>query len=290
MSTEEEIAKFKGYVPLEEYKRRKEELQHDLTLRSVQDNAALPAVSSTAPEDRAASKKKRKAKASKGAVSLSFEDGDGDEEVEAPTTKRVHKAPGVEASFLGMNAAEREDQAKVRERKMMEVLERQRAAKQEEVEVRYTFRNEKAKKLLGNQFYKGAVRCRRGDNVATVLEAIHAKLSADHAETISSQLLLVAANDYLHLIMQPHMTLLDIGALKWREGGLMFDLGANPIHVAERAFFEQNKHLHPMVLWKLHDGFTTYSEDETIRNRGKAQTAGLSASTTALTAATSSRK
>jgi len=208
-------------------------------------------------------------------VGLSFDDGEEDDAeslrgAPAPPAKKSLKAPGVDTSFLAMTAAEKEEHAKLQQQKLVNALERQRQAKEEEVLLRYTFRNESAKKLLGSQFYKGEVHVRRGDTVAAVVERIHAKLCSDLSEKVSSDLLLVAANDYLYLIMQPHVTLFDIGALEWREGGAIFDLAIGQVHLAERGFYETNKHLNPMVHWTLYDGFTTFSQEETIRNRGKA--------------------
>lgn len=277
-----ETETLKGYVPLEEYKRRREQLKQDATLKSV--DASIACAFGLAPEgkadaakppagDDAATKKKRK-KGGKGAsgVGLSFGDDEGDDAdggeakpSAAAAPKRVFKAPGVDTSFLAKNATEKQEMAQQHEVLLREVLEGQERLKREEVEMHFIFRNEQAKKLLGNQFYRARVTVKRGETVATILDVVHRKLASELKENISSQLLLAVSNEHFGLIMQNHLSLFDIFALEWTEGGAMFELGKSQIAVAERAFYESNHHLYPMNSWALIDTFKRYSLDEAIK-------------------------
>lgn len=280
-----EVESLKGYQSLEDYRKRKEELQQDATLKSLNASVAT-AVGLPAPTDLNAgadaaidgekqSKKKRKKGKATGGVGLSFGDDEEADESDGPAAsepaaaKRVFKAPGVDTSFLAKNASEKQDEAKRQQARLREMLDAQESAKKEEVELHYHFRNEQAKKLLGNQFYRGSVRVRRGDSVCTILDVVHRKLSAELVEKVSSQLVLAVSNEYTGIITQNHMSLFDIFSLEWREGGLMFEFGKSTIHVCERAFYETNRHLHPMNGWTLFDPFKKYSHDEAVRNREK---------------------
>lgn len=267
-----EAEKFVGYVPLAEYKKRKEELASDAAAKSVVSSVAA-AVGLSRDESPAVKKRRKKDKQVK-TVGLSFgdeeeEDGE-DRAVDAPVAKRTMKAPGVDTSFLAKSAAEKETAAKQQQERLKEVLEQQQRAKEEEIELAYIFRNEAAKKLLGNQFYRGSVRARRGATVGAVLEAIHAKLCKELSEKVSSQLLLIVSNEYHHLQMQMHMTMFDIFALEWQEGGKMFPEGGCQLTAVERTFLESNGHLYPMVQWSAYDQFRKYSHQEAVRNRSKA--------------------
>jgi len=273
-----EVENLKGYASLEDYKRRKEQMAQDATLKSMHATAnqavGLQGAAAAAAEGEVPAKKKRK-KAKGGGV-LSFgdeEEGDGaDGEAaasEPPAAKKVFKAPGVDTSFLAKNASEKEDAAKVQQARLRVMLDGQDRAKSEEVDMHYIFRNEQAKKLLSTPFYRGHVRVRRGDTVTCILEAVHKKLAAELKEPVSSALQLAVSNEYHQLIMQNHMSLFDIFALEWREGKPMFEFGPSTIAIAERAFFEINHHLYPMNGWVLFDPFKKYSFDETVRNRDK---------------------
>jgi hypothetical protein len=282
-----ETEKLKGYVPLGEYRKRREELQQDAALKSLTASVACAVGLDTAPQaaapvgadgDRPHDPAKKKRKKAKGgaSVGLSFGDEEGNDEdggsaQHQPAAKRVFKAPGVDTSFLAKNATEKETEAKKQHSLLKGVLEQQERTKKEEVDMHYIFRNEQAKKLLGSQFYRGHVRVRRGETVAAILEAVHRKLSAELTEKVSSQLLLAVCSEYHQLIMQNHMSLFDIFALEWKEGGPMFTFGKSQIAIAERAFVDSNKHLFPINGWTLYDSFKTYSYDEAVRNRDKAQ-------------------
>lgn len=276
-----ETETLKGYVPLDEYKRRREELKQEATLKSLNASVAcavgLPAKGDSvaaAADGLDETKKKRKKGKAGGGVGLSFDDGEaGTDDAEAASepvaAKRVFKAPGVDTSFLAKNATEKESDAKRQQTMLREMLEQQERVKGEEVEMHFVFRNEQAKKLLGNQFYRSSVRVLRGESASTVLDAVHRKLSAELSEKVSSQLLLAVSNDYLGLIAHNHMSLFDVFALEWTEGGPMFEFGKSSIVVVERAFFEVNKHLSPMNSWALFDPAKKCSLDEAIRSRDR---------------------
>lgn len=272
-----EVESLKGGLTLEDYRRRKEEMQQDATLKSLHASVAsavgLPA-GAGADADRQAKKKRKKGRAPGGA-GLSFDDDgeadapDGPAASEPPAPKRVFKAPGVDTSFLAKNASEKQDEARRQQELLRQMLAAKERQKNEEVELHYHFRNEAAKKLLGSQFYRGSVIARRGEPVSALLDAIHAKLSAELAEKVSSQLLLGVSNEYLGIIAQNSMSLFDICGLQWAEGGSMFELGRSQLVVVERGFYESNRHLHPMNGWTLFDPFKKYSHDAAVRNREK---------------------
>ncbi|KAG8468833.1 hypothetical protein KFE25_007351 [Diacronema lutheri] len=289
-----ETEQLKGYASLDEFRRRREEMQQHATLSSLHATVAsavgLPTRAGAEARvdageggadstgaDGAGTKKKRKKGKGAGGVGLSFDDGVDDDTAGAdarsaaalPAGKRVFKAPGVDTSFLAKNSSEKEDEARRQQTRLREILDAQEREKNEEVELHYAFRNEHAKKLLNNPFYRGHVRVRRGDTVGAVLERVHAKLSAELAEKVSSQLLLAVSNDYVGIVTQAHMSLYDTFALEWAEGGLMFELGKSQVVITERAFLEANKHLHPMNGWALFDPFKKYSHDVAVRNREK---------------------
>jgi hypothetical protein len=267
----------KGYVPLDEYKRRREQLKQDATHKSV--DASIACAFGLAQDGKAdgakaagddATKKKRKKGKNATAVGLSFGDDEGDDAdtgVLEPSVapKRVFKAPGVDTSFLAKNATEKQEIAQHHEVLLREILEGQERLKREEVDMHFIFRNEQAKKLLGNQFYRAHVTVQRGETVSNILDVVHRKLSSELKENISSQLLLAVSNEHYGLIMQNHLSLFDIFALEWTEGGTMFEFGKSQIAIAERAFYDCNKHLFPMNSWVLIDTFKRYSLDEAIK-------------------------
>mmetsp|Transcript_21698 Transcript_21698/g.72990 ORF Transcript_21698/g.72990 Transcript_21698/m.72990 type:complete len:288 (-) Transcript_21698:361-1224(-) len=264
MSTPAEIEKFKGYVALDEYKKRREELE-DASLSRALKSRAEEAAGAQGQRPQAKKRKKSKPQAGPG---LSFEDDEGaGPEEDQTVAKKVFKAPGVDTSFLAKNDAEKAEHVKSQEQRMRELLAQQRRAKEEAVTIEYAFRNEQAKKLLGNQFHRGSVEATRGTAFSQVLDAIHARLSGELQEKVSSQLLLVVSNGLHHLIMPAHMCLHDVQALKWKEGAPMFPPDKLHVHVAERAFLDANKHLFPMTHWEHFDEFRAYSQEEAVKQR-----------------------
>lgn len=206
--------------------------------------------------------KKRKA-AKSAPLSFDDEEGNGNGEV----AKKVFKAPGVDTSFLAKHPAEQEVEAQGQKLLLQKSLDELQQVRSQEVKFDFQFRCAESLKLLGNQFHEASVTIKRGDEVSSVLETIHPTLGSFLDRKPSSNLILVASSDILSLIVPPSSSVFHVESLRWKEGGLMFPQGARQWCVAERSFYEANRHLYPFYRWEVFDPCKEYSKEEAIKAR-----------------------
>ena len=190
-------------------------------------------------------------------------------EIKANLTKKktIMKNPDVNTSFLPDKEREQKAIAE-RERLRKEWIDRQKAMKEEILEITYSY--------WDGTGHRRTVQCKKGDTVGSFLEQVRKDLAKDFREmqNISSDALLYVKED---LIIPQDISFYDLIATRARgKSGPLFNfdvhddirLGAvdariekdesHPGKVVERRWFDRNKHIFPASRWEIYDPAKTY--------------------------------
>ncbi|KAL7472654.1 hypothetical protein ACHAXS_013014 [Conticribra weissflogii] len=181
--------------------------------------------------------------------------------------KVITKNPEVDTSFLPDQ--EREQRAKAeRERLRREWLDRQKAMKEEVLEITYSY--------WDGTGHRRTVQCKKGDTIAKFLELVRRDLAKEFREmgNVSSDALLYVKED---LIIPQDISFYDLIATRARgKSGPLFNfdvhddvrLGAvdarvekdesHPGKVVERRWYDRNKHIFPASRWEIYDPAKEY--------------------------------
>jgi len=190
-------------------------------------------------------------------------------EIKANLTKKktIMKNPDVNTSFLPDKEREQKAIAE-RERLRKEWIDRQKAMKEEILEITYSY--------WDGTGHRRTVQCKKGDTVGSFLELVRKDLAKDFREmqNVSSDALLYVKED---LIIPQDISFYDLIATRARgKSGPLFNfdvhddirLGAvdariekdesHPGKVVERRWFDRNKHIFPASRWEIYDPAKTY--------------------------------
>lgn len=190
-------------------------------------------------------------------------------EIKASLTKKktIMKNPDVNTSFLPDKEREQKAIAE-RERLRKEWIDRQKAMKEEILEITYSY--------WDGTGHRRTVQCKKGDTVGSFLELVRKDLAKDFREmqSVSSDALLYVKED---LIIPQDISFYDLIATRARgKSGPLFNfdvhddirLGAvdariekdesHPGKVVERRWFDRNKHIFPASRWEIYDPAKTY--------------------------------
>ena len=190
-------------------------------------------------------------------------------EIKASLTKNktIMKNPDVNTSFLPDKEREQKAIAE-RERLRKEWIDRQKAMKEEILEITYSY--------WDGTGHRRTVQCKKGDTVGSFLEQVRKDLAKDFREmqNVSSDALLYVKED---LIIPQDISFYDLIATRARgKSGPLFNfdvhddirLGAvdariekdesHPGKVVERRWFDRNKHIFPASRWEIYDPAKTY--------------------------------
>jgi len=190
-------------------------------------------------------------------------------EIKANLTKKktIMKNPDVNTSFLPDKEREQKAIAE-RERLRKEWIDRQKAMKEEILEITYSY--------WDGTGHRRTVQCKKGDTVGSFLELVRKDLAKDFREmqNVSSDALLYVKED---LIIPQDISFYDLIATRARgKSGPLFNfdvhddirLGAvdariekdesHPGKVVERRWFDRNKHIFPASRWEIYDPAKKY--------------------------------
>lgn len=181
--------------------------------------------------------------------------------------KAIMKNPEVDTSFLPDQEREQRALAE-RERLRKEWLDRQKAMKEELLEITYSY--------WDGTGHRRTVQCKKGDTVARFLELVRRDLGKEFREmgNVSSDALLYVKED---LIIPQDISFYDLIATRARgKSGPLFNfdvhedvrLGAvdarvekdesHPGKVVERRWYDRNKHIFPASRWEIYDPAKEY--------------------------------
>ena len=182
-------------------------------------------------------------------------------------TKTIMKNPDVNTSFLPDKEREQKAIAE-RERLRKEWIDRQKAMKEEILEITYSY--------WDGTGHRRTVQCKKGDTVGSFLELVRKDLAKDFREmqNISSDALLYVKED---LIIPQDISFYDLIATRARgKSGPLFNFDvhddirlraadariekdeSHPGKVVERRWFDRNKHIFPASRWEIYDPAKTY--------------------------------
>lgn len=283
-----------GYLSKEDYKRKREELEHEKALNALKRIAGAPAPalptmanadaqgvddsagdgSMSAPPSEKKKKKKDKKKGGGGAA-LSFGD-ELEEESEAVS-------PGG-AQIGGLSAFRAREAAQAAERQeaaMREVLQQQQKAKAETITLRYTFRSEVTQRELPSGVHRGSVDVKRGftaDEVAVAVrndvERLGGKFAPNSVQGIREErdclLVLCCEGQTTGSYIAPGaVSLVELQMRKWSDQPSLplFDDFKHGIVVTERRWYDAQRHTHPYNLWRQYESRVEYNRAEFIAKR-----------------------
>jgi len=275
-----------GFQSKEEYKRKREELEHEKALAALKrqvngPRAATATVESsqvaTAESSQAmdgAKKKKQKKKAA--AISaLSFGD---DIEAEGEASPSVS---GM--NFSALREQEKQQAAKQQEAAMREVLQQQQRAKEQVLTLRYTFRSEVTQREVPCGFVDGSVAVKRGSTAEEVAVAVRSDVM-QHGGPKFAPVTVGGVREERDVLLccccagMPQGTftvpgavsLVELSTRKWSDSQLpLFDDFSHGIVVTERRYFEQRKHTVPFSYWRPYDSAGTYAWADYVATRGQ---------------------
>ncbi|KAL7539258.1 hypothetical protein ACHAXR_010752 [Thalassiosira sp. AJA248-18] len=179
----------------------------------------------------------------------------------------IMKNPEVDTSFLPDQEREQRSQSE-RERLRKEWLDRQKAIKEEILEITYSY--------WDGTGHRRTVQCKKGDTVGRFLELVRCDLAKEFREmgNVSSDALLYVKED---LIIPQDISFYDLIATRARgKSGPLFNfdvhddvrLGAvdariekdesHPGKVVERRWYDRNKHIFPASRWEMYDPAKEY--------------------------------
>mmetsp|Transcript_22046 Transcript_22046/g.46407 ORF Transcript_22046/g.46407 Transcript_22046/m.46407 type:complete len:394 (+) Transcript_22046:63-1244(+) len=192
---------------------------------------------------------------------------DGDDSDGKTAKKVITKNPEVDTSFLPDQEREQRSKAE-RERLRREWLDRQKAMKEEVLEITYSY--------WDGTGHRRTVQCKKGDTIAKFLELVRRDLAKEFREmgNVSSDALLYVKED---LIIPQDISFYDLIATRARgKSGPLFNfdvhddvrLGvvdarvekdeSHPGKVVERRWYDRNKHIFPASRWEIYDPAKEY--------------------------------
>ena len=290
-----------GYLSKEDYKRKREHLEHEKALNALKRMAGAPApalptmadtnadasgggggngggaadASGSAPPSEAKKKKAKKEKKKGGGAALSFGD-ELEEEAEAVS-------PGG-LQIGGLSAARAREAAQAAERQeaaMREVLLQQQKAKAEPVTLQYTFRSAVTQRELTSGVHKGSVTVKRGftaDEVAAAVrldvESLGGKFAPNSVQGIREErdclLVLCCEGQPTGSFIAPGaVSLVELQMRKWSDQPslTLFDDLKPGVVVTERRWYDAQRHTYPYHLWRQYESRCEYDRAEFIANR-----------------------
>lgn len=179
----------------------------------------------------------------------------------------ITKNPEVDTSFLPDQERERRGKSE-RERLRREWVDRQKAIKEEILEITYSY--------WDGTGHRRTVHCKKGDTVAKFLELVRRDLAKEFREmgNVSSDALLYVKED---LIIPQDVTFYDLIATRARgKSGPLFNFDvhedvrldavdsrvekdeSHPGKVVERRWYDRNKHIFPASRWEIYDPANEY--------------------------------
>ena len=281
-----------GYLSKDEYKRKREELEGEkalLALKRIADGSGGAAGTSSSATDDAAPTEGKKAKRSKkdkakqlNALSFGDELDEGENE---PSPSLLAKS-----GFSAAREREKQEEAAQQEAKLKEILAQQQRARQESIQLQYTFRSELTQRELPKGVHRGTVTVRKGltaEEVAvavrTDVEGLGGKFAPNSVQGIREErevaLICCCSGQSSGSFMVPGaVTLVELAMRRWSEGDgssgpamLMFDDFAHGIVVTERRYYEAQKHTFPYSYWRQYESQRDYSFSEWQASRNKAE-------------------
>ncbi|OLL23819.1 FAM50 family protein [Neolecta irregularis DAH-3] len=205
---------------------------------------------------------KKVSKKSKKRTKLSFDDGDdvGSDDTALPSKKRIiGKDPGVDTSFLPDNEREELNNLR-REQLRKEYLENMVKAKEEEVELHFSY-------FEGTETpYK--LQVRKGDTIRKFLEIIKDQVpQLNHVRTddvmlVQGQLIIPHHYEFHWFIMHKKRGIF---------GQLLFDFNSEQSldnrelsfqipKVTTKTWYQKNKHIYPASRWQSFDPLKNYAQ------------------------------
>mmetsp|Transcript_41861 Transcript_41861/g.89322 ORF Transcript_41861/g.89322 Transcript_41861/m.89322 type:complete len:302 (-) Transcript_41861:201-1106(-) len=267
----------KGYMSKDEYKRKREELEAQEKIDKLcKANSAAPSASGG---------KKKKGKKEKGLTALSFGDELDAEQDPSPRVqpKKMGKCQDVDVSFLKKNEREAQEAANKHEEVARDYIALQQKAKQEPVELKYTFRSEATQRETSNGVLQGTIKLLRGNTAEEVARAVRTDVE-DRGEkfrllTVAGKkeekdlIVCLCANGSAmgSFIIPSAMTLVEAAMLRWVEDTSLFEEFKDGIVVTERRWYDQMRHTFPYSRWVILDVHKSYSQKEFIANRNGGQ-------------------
>lgn len=246
-----------GYLSQADYKRKREELETEKALAALK-KQANGADGGNADADGAlpseGKKKKKKDKNKKGSSALSF--GDELEEGEAEASpglapKKMGKCQDVNVSFLELNENEKQQAAERQEAALREVLQQQKAARDEDLTLDFTFRNEVTQRELPGGVTRGKVVVKRGQAAEDVaiavrsqVELLGGKFKPASVGGIREErdVVLVASCEGMptgSFVIPGAVSLLELSTRRWADAdATLFDDFKHGIIVTERRWYE----------------------------------------------------
>ena len=272
-----------GFQTRDDFKRKREEIEQEKALIALKQRVAggvAAPVTSDAPSEPTKSKKKKKKLSS-----LSFGD-DLEAEGEASPSlapKKMGKCNDVDVSFLTKNPQEEQEAAVRQEAAMREVLRQQQVAKEESISLAYTFRSERTQRECPNAVLRGSVTVKRGQAAEEVAVAVRSdverlggKFAAASVQGIREErdVLLVCCCEGVaqgSFVVPGAVPLVELCARRWSDSSAaLFDDFKHGIVVAERRWYEQQKHVYPYNQWRAYDSHAEYSLREFVVTRNSA--------------------
>lgn len=270
-----------GYQTKDEYKRKREELEHDKAVAALLSKQGGAGAKEAKP-------KKKKSKMKPSSSTLSFGDDLDEEEEEsaasaAPVVKKMSKCQDADTSYLALNESEIVEQSHKAEAVMREVLLQQSAARGQQVTLEYVYRSDVTQRELPAGMHHGSVTVVRGDSaeevalaVRTDVEKLGGKFAPDTCAGVrdNREVVLIACCDGFarvgSFVLPGSMNLVELGAKRWTEGETIFEDFKHGVLVTERRWYEQNRHVYPYSHWRTYDAQQEYSLKEFVSTRNEA--------------------
>jgi hypothetical protein len=286
-----------GFATKEDYKRKREELEHEKALKALKNmvdgnrGAHAGATAAAAPTDESSApgsekkRKKEKREKRRATAALSFGDELDAEPEPSPSLKpaKMGKCQDAEVGFLELNAREKAEAAARQEAAMREILLQQQRARNESIALQYTYRSELTQRELPGAVHKGSVVVRRGqtaEEVATAVrhdvEQLGGKFAPNQVQGIKEErdVLLVgccAGKPGGSFIFPGAVSLVEIGTRRWADAQTsIFDDFAHGVVVTERRYYEAMRHTYPYSHWRQYESRDEYQLQEFVAHRNSA--------------------
>jgi len=288
-----------GFQSKEEYKRKREQLEHEKALQALKrmangttGGAAASSAAADADGDAAAAaaadgggsgKKKKKKKT---LSALSFGDALEAEGEASPSVdvKKMGKCQDANVSFLEKNAAEKEAAAVKQEAALRELLQQQAKAREEVLTLKYTFRSERTQREVTTGVLEGEVRVKRGATADEAAIAVRSDVEARNGPKFAPTVVggVSTSNEVLLCVCAAGMpqgtfalfsgavSLVELSTRRWADSQEpLVDDFAHGLVVTERRYYEQWKHLYPFSHWRPYESRDEYQWSEYVRTRGQ---------------------
>ena len=279
-----------GYLSKDDYKRKREELEHEKALNALKRMAGAPAPAlptmqggpeagasegDVPPSDAKKKKKKDKEKRKAGAA-LSFGD-----ELEEEAGAVSPSASLVQGSLSAFRAREEAHAQERQEAAMRELLQQQQREKAEPIELQYTYRSAVTQRELTSGVHKGSVTVKRGhtaDEVAAAVrsdvEALGGKFAPLSVQGIREErdcicVVCCEGQPTGSFIVPGAVSLVELQTRKWADkpNVTLFDDFKLGIVVTERRWYDAQRHTYPYDLWRQYESRLDYNRADFISSR-----------------------